>query len=96
MSNIANRPTSALPGTEEKIRVMQERASLGLPIFHPLDATIPVGSQPDEQGPTYYPTPQIPETADDRDIRYKAFLEAFQRQRKNENPQYGAKQSGVA
>lgn len=29
--------TVALPGTEEKIRVMEERASQGLNIWHPLD-----------------------------------------------------------
>src|SRR5688572_15172535 len=33
-------PTSALPGSEEKVRVLMERARLGLSLFHPLDATI--------------------------------------------------------
>lgn len=31
-------PTTAAPGTAEKMLVMQQRASLNLPIFHPLDA----------------------------------------------------------
>ncbi len=33
-------PTDALPGTEEKVRVLMERARLGLSLFHPLDARI--------------------------------------------------------
>lgn len=33
-------PTTALPGTEEKIRILMERARLGLSLFHPEDATI--------------------------------------------------------
>lgn len=31
-------PTNALPGTEEKIRVLEERAAKGLALFHPQDA----------------------------------------------------------
>lgn len=31
-------PTDALPGTDEKVRVMESRAALGLALFHPLDA----------------------------------------------------------
>lgn len=31
-------PTSALPGTEDKIRVLEDRAALGLALFHPADA----------------------------------------------------------
>lgn len=31
-------PTDALPGTEEKIEVMEKRAALGVPLWHPLDA----------------------------------------------------------
>lgn len=31
-------PTMALPGTEEKIRVLEERAANGLALFHPRDA----------------------------------------------------------
>src|SRR5438874_1522881 len=33
-------PTDALPGSEEKIRILMERARLGLSLFHPQDATI--------------------------------------------------------
>ena len=31
-------PTDALPGTEEKVRVMEDRAARGLALFHPDDA----------------------------------------------------------
>lgn len=31
-------PTGALPGTEEKIRVLEERAARGVGLFHPQDA----------------------------------------------------------
>lgn len=31
-------PTKAPPGTEAKLRVMSERAALGVDLFHPLDA----------------------------------------------------------
>jgi hypothetical protein len=37
----ARAPTTALPGSEEKIRVMQERAAAGQTIFHPGDARLP-------------------------------------------------------
>jgi hypothetical protein len=33
-------PTSALPGTAEKIEVLTERARLGVALFHPLDASM--------------------------------------------------------
>ena len=33
-------PTDALPGTEDKIDVMQARARKRLPLFHPQDATL--------------------------------------------------------
>ncbi|MCS7160103.1 MAG: hypothetical protein RMJ19_06490 [Gemmatales bacterium] len=33
-------PTSALPGTPDKIAVMAERAARGESLFHPLDATL--------------------------------------------------------
>jgi hypothetical protein len=32
-------PTSHLPGTAGKIKVLQQRAAAGLPLFHPFDAT---------------------------------------------------------
>jgi hypothetical protein len=31
-------PTSALPGTPEKVAVLEERARLGVSLWHPLDA----------------------------------------------------------
>lgn len=31
-------PTTALPGTAEKVAVLEARATAGLPLFHPLDA----------------------------------------------------------
>ncbi len=33
-------PTDALPGTPEKVAVLEERARLGLALWHPLDATL--------------------------------------------------------
>ena len=33
-------PTNALPGTEEKVAVLAERARLGLSLWHPLDARL--------------------------------------------------------
>jgi hypothetical protein len=35
---LAARPTSAVPGTEEKVAVLAERARLGLSLWHPHDA----------------------------------------------------------
>ena len=36
----AGQPTDALPGSEEKVAVLAERARLGLSLWHPLDATL--------------------------------------------------------
>jgi len=33
-------PTTALPGTPEKVAVLEERARLGLALWHPLDARL--------------------------------------------------------
>jgi hypothetical protein len=33
-------PTSALPGTPEKVAVLMERARQGVSLWHPLDATL--------------------------------------------------------
>jgi hypothetical protein len=33
-------PTDALPGTSAKVAVLEERARLGLALWHPLDATL--------------------------------------------------------
>jgi hypothetical protein len=37
---LAAQPTTALPGTPEKVAVLEERARLGLSLWHPLDATL--------------------------------------------------------
>lgn len=34
-------PTTALPGSPEKVRVLAERARLGVSLWHPLDANLP-------------------------------------------------------
>lgn len=39
-SVLAAQPTDALPGTPEKVAVLEERARLGLSLWHPLDATL--------------------------------------------------------
>jgi hypothetical protein len=39
-SEVAAQPTTALPGTAEKVKVLEERARLGLSLWHPLDATL--------------------------------------------------------
>jgi hypothetical protein len=33
-------PTQALPGTPEKVAVLEDRARLGQALWHPLDATL--------------------------------------------------------
>ena len=37
---LAAEPTNALPGTEDKVAVLAERARLGLSLWHPHDATL--------------------------------------------------------
>ena len=37
---LAAEPTDALPGTEDKVAVLAERARLGQSLWHPLDATL--------------------------------------------------------
>ncbi len=39
-SAVAAKPTQALPGTEEKVEILAERARLGLSLWHPRDARI--------------------------------------------------------
>jgi hypothetical protein len=34
----AARPTEALPGSPEKVAILEQRARLGLALWHPLDA----------------------------------------------------------
>lgn len=36
-------PTAALPGSAEKVRVLEERARLGQALWHPHDARVDVG-----------------------------------------------------
>jgi hypothetical protein len=35
-------PTAALPGTPEKVCILEDRARLGVSLWHPLDATVAV------------------------------------------------------
>jgi hypothetical protein len=42
---LASKPTDALPGTPEKVAVLEERARLGLSLWHPLDAPMDVESR---------------------------------------------------
>src|SRR6185369_7890284 len=37
---LPSRPTSALPGSPEKVAVLAERARLGVSLWHPLDAEL--------------------------------------------------------
>ncbi len=39
-SRMAAQPTDALPGTPEKVAILEERARLGVSLWHPLDATL--------------------------------------------------------
>jgi hypothetical protein len=41
----APRPTPAAPGSSEKVAVLEERARLGLSLWHPLDAPMDVESR---------------------------------------------------
>lgn len=51
---LPDEPTDALPGSEEKIRVLMERAAKGQALFHPDDATLPLPS-PESCLPTTMP-----------------------------------------
>ncbi len=42
---LAAAPTSAPPGSPEKVAVLEERARLGLSLWHPLDAPMDVESR---------------------------------------------------
>lgn len=46
-------PTTALPGTEEKVNVLAERARLGETLWHPLDRTW--GNSPPEEAANTMP-----------------------------------------
>src|SRR3981189_1399200 len=39
-ARLAAQPRRALPGTREKVAILEERARLGLALWHPLDATL--------------------------------------------------------
>ncbi len=38
-SKLSPTPTEALPGTPEKVVVLEQRARMGVSLWHPLDAT---------------------------------------------------------
>jgi hypothetical protein len=42
-------PTTTLPGTPEKVAILEERARLGLCLWHPLDAQLETPSLPVEE-----------------------------------------------
>ena len=39
-TNVAAKPTEALPGSEAKVNILMERARLGLSLWHPHDARL--------------------------------------------------------
>src|SRR5437588_11408350 len=44
-AEVAPEPTSAPPGSAEKVRVLEERARLGLSLWHPMDAPMDAESR---------------------------------------------------
>jgi hypothetical protein len=42
---LAAEPTTAVPGSPEKVAVLEERARLGLALWHPLDAPMDAESR---------------------------------------------------
>jgi hypothetical protein len=44
-ARLAAQPTTARPGTPEKVAVLEERARLGVSLWHPLDAPMDVESR---------------------------------------------------
>jgi hypothetical protein len=42
---LAAEPTSALPGSPEKVTVLEQRARLGVSLWHPLDAPMDIESR---------------------------------------------------
>ena len=44
-------PTSALPGTPEKVAILEQRARLGQSLWHPLDARLNTTPAADEDAP---------------------------------------------
>jgi len=49
-AGLSSGPTTALPGSEEKIRVLAQRARLGVPLWHPLDARLPLADRRSTMG----------------------------------------------
>ena len=44
-ARLSARPTSALPGTPDKVAILEERARLGLSLWHPLDVPMDAESR---------------------------------------------------
>ena len=44
-ARVAAQPTSASPGSAEKVAILEQRARLGLALWHPLDAPMDVESR---------------------------------------------------
>lgn len=42
---LAAEPTSALPGSAEKVAILEQRARLGVSLWHPLDAPMDIESR---------------------------------------------------
>lgn len=64
-------PTTHLPGSRAKIRVLTRRAAAGLPLFHPQDARLPVDiSQETSVSPTY---------ENDKDVDFRRYLNKLDR-----------------
>jgi hypothetical protein len=42
---LADEPTTALPGTPDKVAILEQRARLGVSLWHPLDAPMDVESR---------------------------------------------------
>jgi hypothetical protein len=44
-SRLPPKPTNALPGSPEKVAILEERARLGVSLWHPLDAPMDLESR---------------------------------------------------
>lgn len=78
--------------------MLTERASLGLDLWHPLDARIPSGDDPDQGPADFRPEHDLP-TWNEGILHdnYKAFLEAWNERRNGHaNPRPRTEQLGVA
>lgn len=72
-------PTDALPGTTAKVRVLEARARLGLPLFDPRDARIPRGDTPADRKARKPRVPRAYNTAN-LDATYRKFLDDWNEQ----------------